>query len=339
MTNNISGFSRFFTLTLSKLRNALIYSVVNLSTNELIFDMQFNDVLLIFFGLYFISEIYISIKKANHENYLIGRWGFITYLFHTISRQSVFVISEVTSRKFSVGSNHDAEGTFILIFLTCFFVIIVVLLPDWFLRCDERGSLKSILLFSICSRFNIIKIAGFGGAMGTFVYGGFYLVTTSIMHHFRNRISEFRMRLLSAFAMIWSNLFIVALIPSSKNNILPFVCLLTLYTLASSFELFQPVEGFCLWKVSVEIRDWILALSPSLHSTEIILIVSISSALTSFTNIVKLQMLSIMCVVQVTISQILTFTGEHNTNYSFVLSIVILVVVDILLIRPEKKSG
>lgn len=339
MGTGISGFVQFFNMMLLKLRTSLIYSVVNLSTNQLVFHMKFDDILLFSLGLHFISEIYINIQKNSKANWLVGRWGFVTYLFHTLSRQAVFVISEVLSLKFATSGKHDTESTLILVFTTCFFVVVFVLLPDWFLRCEERGPFKRILLFSICARFNVLKIPGLQGGVSCFAYGSLYLTTISIMKHFEGKTSEFRTQLLSASAMIWSNLFITVLVPSTQNSVLPFVTLLALYILAASFNLFEPVESFCLWKVSASIRNWILAIFPYLGPVEIFLIVLVSCALTLFTKVEKLHLLSIMCLIQVSISQILTLTREHFSSYSFVLSMLLLVLVDILLIQPQKKLG
>jgi len=339
METGISGFGRFFDMILLKLRMSLIYSVVNLSTNQLVFHIQFDDILLVCLALHFISEIYINIQKSSEVNWLNGRWGFVTYLFHIVSRQGVFVISEVLSLKFNTSGKHDAESTFILILTTCFFVVIVVLLPEWFLHCAERGSLRNILLFSICSQFNVLEIPGLQKGVSCFVYGSLYLTTTSIMRYFENNTSEFRRQLLSAFAMIWSNLFITALVPSTQNSVLSFVCLLSLYILAASFDLFQPVESFCLWKVSAEIRNWVLTIFPNLQSLEIIVILVMSCGLTLFTKVEKLQLLSMMCLIQVSISQIMSFTRDHGSSYSYLLSLLLLVIVDILLVCPQKKTS
>ena len=317
---------------LLKLRKSLIYSVVSLTTNQLVFDMKFDDILLFSLGFHFISEIYINIQKSSKTNWLVGRWGFVTYLFHTVSRQAVFVISEVLSLKFGTSGQHDNESTLILVFTTCLFVVVIVLLPDWFLRCEERGPFKNIILFSVCSRFNVLRIPGLQGGVSCFAYGALYLTTISIMKHFESKTSEFRMQLLSAFAMIWSNLFITVLVPSTQYSILSFVTLLALYILAASFNLFEPVESFCLWKVSAEIRNWILTIFPHLGSVEILLIVLVGCGLTLFTKVEKLHLLSIMCLIQVSVSQILTSTRELVSSYAYVLSMLLLVVVDILLI-------
>lgn len=337
MRMRISEFAQFLNMMLLKLRMSLIYSVVNLSTNQLVIHMKADDILLFSLSIHFISEIYINIQNRSKVNWLVGRWGFVTYLFHTLSRQAVFVISEVLSLKFGNSGNHDAESTFILVFTTCFFVVIVVLLPDWFLRSEERGPFKNILLFSICAQFNVLKIPGLQGGVSCFAYASLYMTTISIMEHFKDKTSEFRRQLLSAFAMIWSNLFLTVLVPSTQNNVLPFVTLIALYILAASFNLFEPVESFCLWKVSAEIRDWILTISPNLGSVEIFIILTVSCVLTLFTKVEKLHLLSMMCLIQVGISQMLTLTREQVSSYSYVLSMLLLVIVDTLLIKPQKK--
>lgn len=330
-------FRQTFSILLSRIRLALLYSVVVQGTFEFTSVYRTEDVLLISFFGHFLSEVCLAIAEAKKENWLSGRWGFVIYLLHIFSRQAIFVIAESLGQFFVTNEAYDDESTLLLICTTCLFIVVTCLLPDWFLRCDEKGSLKSIMLFSICSRFSIVRFPGLEDGIGFLVYGGSYLIISIAMEMYERKMSNFRMQLLSAAALVFSNLFFDNFIPVGHGDVISFIGLVSMYIITASYNIFKPVESFCLWKCSAEIRDWILTIFPNLQTTEIVLVLLMATAMSYTIKIERLQTLATMSFIQVSITAVLSISRANESLLSSLLSILLLIIVDILLIDSRKK--
>jgi len=280
--------------------------------------------------IFFACEALILSFGVNDKT-TTGPFAYVALLLHSLSRQSIFVLSDALAKEISITTLSSSLEEMVFLFLTtAVFVVLVTMLPDWFLRSRERGSLKSILLFTITSRFDLVRIPGLGRGMGSLVYGMLFMIFSSLDAILENGGSKFLAQLTSAASMISVNLFLQAVTPETTTQVIPLAILIGSFMLSCSIGAMDDIAMFALWRTSSEINEWkrrIVGPYP-IDQTLILITIYIIGLRMMDKNLASLLLLNI---VQTVTQFVINTIQQLSVEAAFTVSLGILLMVDVFL--------
>jgi hypothetical protein len=239
----------------SKIRRALVFSVLSTIMETFSKTYRPSDITAVALTLNFVCSVL-------HSDALWGRKKrqrlHVGYLLHSISRQSVLVLSDTIAHVVhmrDVGT--QTENTLLLMLSTTAFIAGLTVLPESFLHDDQQGSLKDLLMFSFTSRYSQVHIPGLGGnsGLGVLVCGVLFTLFNMLDDPDGPR-TQFMKTMFQAIAMIFSHLFLTQIVPGSSSQVLPVAFLLAMYIASNRMPMSGSVAGFVLWRTAQEVSGW-----------------------------------------------------------------------------------
>jgi hypothetical protein len=324
------SFSKTRVTLLSKLRIALLFSILRIVADPLYRYFVTLDIIVGCVFVFFACEALILSFGVNDKT-TTGPFAYVALLLHSLSRQSIFILSDALAKEISITTLSSSLEEMVFLFLTtAVFVVLVTMLPDWFLRSRERGSLKSILLFTITSRFDLVRIPGLGRGMGSLVYGMLFMIFSSLDAILENGGSKFLAQLTSAASMISVNLFLQAVTPETTTQVIPLAILIGSFILSCSIGAMDDIAMFALWRTSSEINEWkrrIVGPYP-IDQTLILITIYIIGLRMMDKNLASLLLLNI---VQTVTQFVINTIQQLSVEAAFTVSLGILLTVDVFL--------
>lgn len=240
----------------SKIRRALVFSVLfkTMKTfNEL---YRPTDIIASALTLNFVCSIMHSSVIWNFKS---GHRYHLGYILHSISRQSVLVISDTIAHNVhlrDVGTS--SENTLLLMISTTIFIAALTVVPSSFLHDDQQGSLKDLLMYSFTSRYAQLHIPGLAGntSLGVMLYGLLFSIFSMLDNNEQKKSSEFVQTLHQAIALIFSHLFLSQIVPSTTTQVIPIALLLGMYIVSEKLPMSNSVSSFVMWKTAGEVANW-----------------------------------------------------------------------------------
>jgi hypothetical protein len=239
----------------SKIRRALVFSVLSTIMETFSKTYRPSDIAAVALTLNFVCSVLHSDAlwdRSKRQRLHVG------YLLHSISRQSVLVVSDTVAHVVhmrDVGT--QTENTLLLMMSTTAFIAGLTVLPASFLHDDQQGSLKDLLMFSFTSRYSQVHIPGLGGSSGLGVLvSGVLFTLFNMLDDPDGPRTEFMKTMYQAIAMIFSHLFLAQIVPGSSSQVLPVAFLLAMYIVSNRMPMSGTVSAFVLWRTAQEVSGW-----------------------------------------------------------------------------------
>ena len=261
-------------------------------------------------------------------------------ILHSMSRQSVLVVSDVVAHSVhmrDVGTQQ--ENTLILMVSTTALVALLTMLPPWFMQDAQQGSLRDILVYSFTSRYSQLHIPGLHAAPGGDRGGGVAMLSHGLLFVVFNMLncwkartterSQFKETLYQTAAMIFSNMFIVQILPDSTNQILPIAMLIGMYIVSDHIPMSSTVASFVLWRTASETSAWITRLLPSSITDQMILFTVLLCVIPALDR--KVASVLAVAALQTVVAHIMQAFAYLGTTGAAVSSVCVVLIVDIFL--------
>jgi hypothetical protein len=334
--------ARSQSLFFNKIRRALLFSVLSEMMQNFTAVYSPLDIVSAALTVYFVCVTTRAVLvRPGTSNGMSTAGTCIGCILHSMSRQSVLVVSDVTANSIhmrDVGTQQ--ENTLLLIVSTTALVALITLLPPWFLQDAQQGSLRDLLVYSFTSRYSQLHIPGLQTAPGTGdPRGGVALLAHGLLFAVFNMLncckaraverSQFQETLYQTAAMIFSNMFLVQILPDSTSQILPIAMLLGMYIVSDHLPMSSTVASFVLWRTAAETSVWVTRLLPGSTTDQMILFAVLLCVIPALDR--KVASVLAVAALQTSVAHIMrAFTYLGNTGAA-VSSVCVVLVVDIFL--------
>ena len=323
-----SSLTRLF----AKIRSALVFSV--LSTMMKKFNRLYStvDIITVALSVYFICALLRAVVLRNQHT----RHHFhIGYLLHSMSRQSVLIVSDAVAHSVhlrDVGTQQ--ENTLILVLSTSALVALLTLLPSWFLKDTQQGSLKDLLIYSFTSRYSQLHVPGLQGDTGIGVLAhGLLFVVFNMLDNLdpdgERPPTELMRTLYQTTAMVFSNMFLVQIAPESSSQVLPVAILLGMYIVSDHLPMSDTVASFVLWRTAAETSTWITRVLPGSITDQVLLFAVLFCVLPALDR--KIASVLAVAALQTVVGHLMHAFTYLGTSGSAIASVCMMLVSDVVL--------
>jgi hypothetical protein len=189
----------------------------------------------------------------------------------------VLIVSDAVANSVHLrDAGTQQENTLLLVLSTSALVALLTLVPTWFLKDAQQGSLKDLLIYSFTSRYSQLHVPGLTGDTGIGVLAhGLLFVVFNMLDEVgpdeKRPPSELMQTLYQTAAMVFSNMFLVQIAPESSSQVLPVAILLGMYIVSDHLPMSDTVASFVLWRTSAETSTWITRVLPGSITDQILL--------------------------------------------------------------------
>jgi hypothetical protein len=327
--NRTSQFTLF-----GKIRRALVFSVLSIIMSRLHGVYKAVDILSIAFTVNFICTVLHTVVLSDSCTRRRMHCG---YILRSISRQSVLVISSTIANSIHLRDiGTQQENTLLLIISTTACIALITMIPTWFIKDAQQGSLKDLLIYSFTSHYKQLHIPGLQGqtGAGTLVYGLiFALFTVLDKYYSRKHLSDFLKTLHSTATMVFVNLFVARITPASSSQVLPVAILLGMYIVSDKLPMSGTVAAFVLWCTASEVSTWTGNLLSS-NPTDQLIFFSLSLCILPVLND-KIASVFAISALQTLVGRIMDTLTYLTPISSMMASMCMLLVTDIVLDAPS----
>lgn len=255
---------QYVSTALRRIDRAFVFSILSAVTALLNKQFATIDIVISVTTLYFVCN-------ALRVMVFGGRQGLekyhLSHVFNAITRQSVLVVVDTLANSVhlrDVGT--QTENTVILLLSTTILVAAICLVPTWLVKDDDWVSMRAVLLYTFTSRYSQVHVPGLSGSLGMILYALVFVASTALYSNaVKHGASMFIQTIYQAVSMISSNIFLVAVTPTSSSQVLPLAILIGFYVVSSSIDIETGVAGFILWRTAREIMRWVKRMYPARH--------------------------------------------------------------------------
>ena len=326
----VSSQSRLF----AKIRSALIFSVLN--TMMKTFNSVYSpvDIITVAITVYFICALLRAVVLRDQHT---RRRFHVGYLLHSMSRQSVLIVSDTVAHSVhlrDVGTQQ--ENTLLLVLSTSALVAILTLLPSWFLKDTQQGSLKDLLIYSFTSRYSQLHVPGLQGdtGIGVLAHGLLFVVFNMLdVPNEKRSPSELMQTLYQTTAMVFSNMFLVQIAPESSSQVLPVAILLGMYIVSDHLPMSDTVASFVLWRTASETSTWITRVLPGSITDQFLLFAVLFCVLPALDR--KIASVIAVAALQMIVGHLMHAFTYLGTSGSAIASVCMMLVSDVVLDTRE----
>lgn len=316
----------------AKIRGALIFSI--LSTMMKKFNLVYStvDIISVAITVYFICAVLRAVVLRDQHTRHHFHLG---YLLNSMSRQSVLIVSDAIAHSVhlrDVGTQQ--ESTVILILSTSAVVAILTLLPTWFLKDTQQGSLKDLLIFSFTSRYSQLHVPGLNGDKGlsTLAHGLMFVIFNLLDKVSPNGTrppSALMKTLYQTAAMVFSNMFLQQIAPDPSSQVLPVAILLGMYIVSDHLPMSSTVASFVLWRTAAETSTWMTRVIPGSITEQILLFTILLGIMSALDQ--KIASVLAVAALQTLVAHIMRAFAYLGTSGSAIASVCMLLVSDVVL--------
>ena len=323
-----SSQSRLF----AKIRSALMFSV--LSTMMKHFNRVYNtvDIITVAITVYFVCAVLRDVvlrDQHTRQHFHLG------YLLHSMSRQSVLIVSDTVAHSVHLRDiGTQQENTLLLVLSTSALVAILTLIPTWFLRDTQQGSLKDLLIYSFTSRYSQLHVPGLRGGtgIGVLAHGLLFVVFNMLDDVGLNETrtpSALMQTLYQTAAMVFSNMFLVQIAPESSSQVLPVAMLLGMYIVSDHLPMSDAVASFVLWRTAAETSTWVTRVLPGSITDQILMFTVLLCILPALDN--KIASVLAVAALQTVVGHVMRAFVYLGTSGGAVASVCIMLIADVVL--------
>ena len=294
------------------------------------------DIITVAITVYFICAVLRAVVLRDQHTRQFFHLG---YLLHSMSRQSVLIVSDTVAhsvRLRDIGTQQ--ENTLLLVLSTSALVAILTLIPTWFLKDTQQGSLKDLLIYSFTSRYSQLHVPGFrsGTGLGVLAHGLLFVVFNMLDDVGPNEArtpSALMQTLYQTAAMVFSNMFLAQIAPESNSQVLPVAILLGMYIVSDHLPMSDTVSSFVLWRTAAETSTWITRVLPGSITDQLLLFTVMLCILPALDN--KIASVLAVAALQTVVGHIMRAFAYLGTSGATLASVCMMLVSDVVLDTRE----
>lgn len=355
--------------TIARLHSVLLFSVLRLTSTSI---LTYIDKPLLVLGallLYTTAKCFtwlgtayvlqLSGEREKSKSTRVRLLHTLQVLLNVLQRQSVLIatdsLSQLLNGQSGQVSTSQLENLVFVFFGGFTSTAISVFIPDDVLNA-EGNSVKTVLQYSIVSRFSSVQVPGMGSTLGGFIAGLLFVTLHEVSEllsysppsgredrgrgtngwGLKNKVLS---ELCLNFALILANVSLQQLVPSSPDGgptlsvrrvgaslIVPFVFIIGAYIVISYIsELSGVVKPFLKWRTATDVRRFISTLLPGAFASQTICLVLVTmgvSAISVDNELFDIVLISaIQTVIDGIVANILSLTPVLSCLFGTVLLI------------------
>ena len=290
------------------------------------------DIITVAVTVYFVCALLRAVvlrDQHTRHHFHVG------YLLRSVSRQSVLIVSDAVANSVHLrDAGTQQENTLILVLSTSALVALLTLVPTWFLKDAQQGSLKDLLIYSFTSRYSQLHVPGLTGDTGIGVLAhGLLFVVFNMLDEVgpdeKRPPSELMQTLYQTAAMVFSNMFLVQIAPESSSQVLPVAILLGMYIVSDHLPMSDTVASFVLWRTSAETSTWITRVLPGSITDQILLFTVLLCILPALDR--KIASVLAVAALQTVVGHIMRAFAYLGTSGATIASVCMMLVSDVVL--------